>query len=213
MRSRISDVAENLDKHRKSAIERAQVITMTGMYNVIAKLRGGEALTPDERKIHEVGACGLLKDRHDELDALVAEAYGWEWPLDRDIILDRLVALHDQRVEEENAGNVRWLRPDYQIPRLGKDLPAAGLGLVEAVPKAPKKTKRSAWPPDVISQIGAVKRLLASEALTATELAACFKGAKVEIVGQLLEILDVIGEAQVNPDGRYEAVSENAGAG
>ena len=62
------------------------------MYNVVEKLRSGEALTPKERTIHELAACGVLRDLHDELDALVAEAYGW--PMEREEILERLVALH-----------------------------------------------------------------------------------------------------------------------
>ena len=39
-----------------------------------------------------------------KLDALVAEAYGWPWPMEREEILERLVALHDERVEEEKRG-------------------------------------------------------------------------------------------------------------
>lgn len=58
----------------------------------------------------------IPRDLHDELDALVAHAYGWPWPMPKEEILDRLVALHDARVVEEKAGKVRWLRPDYQIP-------------------------------------------------------------------------------------------------
>jgi hypothetical protein len=36
---------------------------------------------------------------------LVAEAYGWPWPMAREEILERLVALHDERVEEEQRGS------------------------------------------------------------------------------------------------------------
>ena len=205
--ARDGEVAERLDAHRKAAIERDEVVTMTGMYNVVEKLRCGEALTPKERKIHEIAACGVLKDLHDELDALVAKAYGWEWPLEREVILERLVALHDERVREEKAGKVRWLRPDYQIPRFGKDLPAAGLGLAERAAKAAPKAKRPAWPADLISRIGAIKRLLAEDALTAGELAARFTGAKAEIVRRHLDILLVMGEVRENPDGRYQGAA------
>jgi hypothetical protein len=206
LRTQIGEVAEKLDAHRKAAIERDEAVTMTGMYNVVEKLRSGEALTPKERKVHEIAACGVLKDLHDELDALVAEAYGWEWPLEKDVILERLVALHDERIKEEKAGKVRWLRPDYQIPRFGKDLPtpAPDLGLAEAEPAKAKKAKRPAWPTDVISQIQAIKRLLAAEALSADELAARFTGAKPEIVRRHLDILFTMGEVQPNPDGRFQ---------
>ena len=208
-RAHVSKLAEELDSHRNAAIERDEAVTMTGMYNVVEKLRTGEALTPKERKIHEIAACGVLKDLHDELDALVAQAYGWEWPLEKEVILERLVALHDERVKEEKAGKVRWLRPDYQIPRFGKDLPtpAPDLGLAEAEPAKAKKAKRPAWPADVISQIHAIKRLLATEALTADELAARFAGAKPEIVRRHLDILFTMGEVLQNPDGRYQGAA------
>lgn len=209
LRAAIGEVAERLDAHRKAAIERDEVVTMTGMYNVVEKLKTGEALTPKERKIHEIAACGVLKDLHEELDSLVAKAYGWEWPLERDVILERLVALHDERVKEEKAGKVRWLRPDYQIPRFGKDLPAAepGLGLAESTAAAAKKVKRPAWPTDVISQIGAIKRLLADEALSADDIAARFTGVKVDLVRKHLDILLVMGEVLQNPDGRYQGAA------
>jgi hypothetical protein len=209
LRAQIGEVAEKLDAHRKAAIERDEVVTMTGMYNVVEKLKSGDALTPKERKIHEIAACGVLKDLHEELDALVAKAYGWEWPLEKDVILERLVALHDERVKEEKAGTVRWLRPDYQISRFGKDLPAAeaALGLTDAAPAAAKKAKRPTWPADVISQIGAIKRLVADEALSAEDLAARFTGAKADIVRRHLDILLVMGEVLQNPDGRYQGAA------
>jgi hypothetical protein len=209
LRTRSGAVAEKLDAHRNAAIERDEAVTITGMYNVVEKLRSSEALTPKERKIHEIAACGVLKDLHDELDAPVAKAYGWEWPLEKDVILERLVALHDERVKEERAGKVRWLRPDYQIPRFGKDLPspAPDLGLAEAEPAKARKAKRPAWPTDAVSQIQAIKRLLATEALSADELAARFTSPKPEIVRRHLDILFTMGEVQHNPDGRYQSAA------
>jgi hypothetical protein len=207
LRNQIISAATRLDHHRRDAIARDDVVTMTGMYNVVEKLRTGEPLTEKERKIHEIAACGVLRDLHDELDVLVAKAYGWEWPLERDVILERLVALHDERVREEKAGKVRWLRPDYQIPRFGQDLPSAGLDLADASPEKARKAKRAAWPSDVISQIGAIKRLLARETLGVDEIVAQFTGAKLDIVRRHLDILTVMGEVQQNPDGRYQGAT------
>lgn len=206
LRTALSGVAERLDAHRTAAIARDERVTMTRMYNIVEKIRSGKALTSLERTIHEIAACGVLNDLHDELDALVANAYGWEWPLEKEVLLERLVALHDERVGEEKSGQVRWLRPDYQIPRFGKGLvaPAPSLDLVDGLPKPPKKEERPTWPGDVISQIGAIKGLLVSEALSAAGVAARFKGAKPEIVRRHLEILSVMGEVQQNPDGRYQ---------
>ncbi|HMU62836.1 MAG TPA: hypothetical protein PKA66_13700, partial [Gemmatimonadales bacterium] len=56
----MSDLAERLDQHRKDAIARDERVTMTGMYNVVEKLRSGGKLTPKERAIHEIAACGVL---------------------------------------------------------------------------------------------------------------------------------------------------------
>lgn len=209
LRERISELAETIDDHRKDALERDEEVTITGMYNVVHKLRSGSALTIKERRIHEIAACGALKQLHDDLDALVAKAYGWEWPVTKEVILERLVALHDERVKEEKAGEVRWLRPDYQVPRFGKDLPAAvpALDLTDREPAIAKSPKRSAWPADVISQIGAIKNLLASDALSLKEIAARFSGAKSEIVRKHLDILLVMGEVQENPDGKYQGAA------
>jgi len=206
LRVKIADVAERLDAHRKAALERDEQVTMTGMYNVVEKLRSGQTLTKKEQAVHTLAACGVLKDLHDELDTLVAQAYGWEWPLPNDIILERLVALHDERVREEKAGKVRWLRPEYQVPRFGKGLeaPAPALGLPEAAREV-KLAPKPRWPSTVVEQITAIKKTLAAEALTAEELASAFAGARTDIVRRHLDILDVMGEVQSEADGRYHA--------
>jgi hypothetical protein len=136
LRAQIGLVAEALDQHRKDAIARDERVTMTGMYNVVEKLRSGEKLTDKERAVHEIAACGVLRDLHDELDRLVARAYGWPWPMEREEVLERLVALHDERVEEEKHGIVRWLRPEYQVPRFGGAAPAAEEPALD-LPEAP----------------------------------------------------------------------------
>ncbi len=199
LRDRIGAVAERLDAHRKAAIARDERVTMTGMYNVVAKLRSGEALTPKERAIHEVAACGVLKDLHDELDALVAEAYGWPWPMEREEILERLVLLHDERVEEEKAGRIRWLRPEYQIPRFAPDTAPAELDLPPS-----KKAKSSAssdapigkvtWPATAVEQLAAVKGVASRLGADVGTVQAAFEGADRALVQRHLETLVVMGE-------------------
>ena len=46
--------------------------TRLNVYTAVEKLRSGEPLTEKERKVHEIAACGVLRDLHDELDRLVA---------------------------------------------------------------------------------------------------------------------------------------------
>ncbi|MDX9710756.1 MAG: hypothetical protein RBT64_14525, partial [Trichloromonas sp.] len=121
-KDRIRHLAEALDLHRKRQQERHPDLTLTGMYNVLEKLRenqppsvppcqGGrvgfapspdkgrageglrlaEALTAKERTIHEQGLVSILKQLHDELDAAVAEAYGWPVDLADEALLEKLV--------------------------------------------------------------------------------------------------------------------------
>jgi hypothetical protein len=205
---RIAALALRVHEHRNAALSRDERVTMTGMYNVVEKLRAGTPLTPKERAIHEIAACGVLRDLHDELDALVAEAYGWPWPMEREEVLERLVALHDERVAEEQAGTVRWLRPDYQIPRFGQDLPHAELGLAAPAPaeREPIAT-RPAWPRSAIEQLSAVKSLLASRALAPAEVAAAFDRADAALVARHIETLALMGELVQAPDGTYSAAS------
>src|SRR5439155_18067192 len=110
------------------------------------------------------------------------EAYNWSWPLHDKTILARLVALHDERVREENAGTVRWLRPEYQSIRFASELPSSELALDQGIPKATKKAKKPPFPSDVIGQIGAIKRILAAETLAAQEITSHFSGAKADLV-------------------------------
>ncbi|HEX8319444.1 class I SAM-dependent DNA methyltransferase [Longimicrobium sp.] len=213
MREEIGRVAEALDQHRKDAIARDERVTMTGMYNVVEKLRSGEALTPKERAVHEIAACGVLRDMHDELDRLVAQAYGWPWPMEREEVLERLVALHDERVEEEKRGIVRWLRPEYQVPRFGGGVPAPeepALDLPDepAAAEVVKVVDTKPWPTDAIGQLGAIKAYVSTAPATPSEVRVAFAGAPATLVARYLDTLAMVGEVRTLADGRYQAVTE-----
>jgi hypothetical protein len=75
--ARIRDLAEQLDAHRKRQQAAHPDLTLTGMYNVLEKLRDGEPLSAKERSIHEQGLVSVLRQLHDELDLAVLDAYGW----------------------------------------------------------------------------------------------------------------------------------------
>ena len=118
----IAAIAEELDALRKRVLAEHSHLTLTGLYNVLERLRAGvtaTALDPGERRVFDDGLVLILKELHDRLDAVVAAAYGWPADLPDEEILARLVALNQQRAREEKAGEVRWLRPAYQIPRFG----------------------------------------------------------------------------------------------
>jgi len=75
--SRIRDLAEQLDAHRKRQQAQHAGLTLTGMYNVLEKLKSGDVLTAKEKTNHEQGLVAVLKTLHDELDRAVLDAYGW----------------------------------------------------------------------------------------------------------------------------------------
>jgi hypothetical protein len=143
---------------------------------------GGGGMTEAERRVFDDALILILKELHEELDQAVAEAYGWPADLSDEEILSRLVALNRERAAEEARGHVRWLRPDYQIPRFGTAKEKAEQIEAELAPAAVAKTK-PAFPFGAVEQTAAVMAALAaaSAPLSAGELAQTFKqGRKVE---------------------------------
>ncbi len=182
-RCRIRAIAEELDAHRKRVLAEHAHLTLTGLYNVLERLRAGAHpgdLDPAGRRSLDDGLVLILKELHDRLDLAVADAYGWPADLSDDEVLSRLVALNAERAAEEARGLVRWLRPDYQVPRFGSTREKAELDLVggaalttvaaSAGPKPP-------YPADDGAQTAVVMAALmrASGALDAAGIASRFK--------------------------------------
>lgn len=194
-KQRIRNIAEELDAHRKRVLAEHAHLTLTGLYNVLERLRAGvapDALDEKERRIFDDGLVLILKELHDKLDAAVADAYGWSVDLSDEDILARLVALNKERAQEEARGLVRWLRPDYQIPRFGtpkekKELELVGGEMRGGEAAAP--AAKTAFPKDDLQQTVAVLAVLAAATapLGAEAIALTFKQgrritAKVEAV-------------------------------
>lgn len=100
---------------------------MTGLYNLVAAIRDG-TLAPAQEQAAVKARARIVAKLHDDLDAAVADAYGWgadhaAGRLTPAVVVARLVALNAERAAEEAAGHVRWLRPDYQEPRFGSKAP------------------------------------------------------------------------------------------
>lgn len=181
----IRAIAEELDAHRKRVLAQHGHLTLTGLYNVLEKLRAGvkpDALDDDDRRIFDDGLVLILKELHDKLDRAVAEAYGWPADLADEDILARLVALNKERAAEEARGVVRWLRPEYQIPKFGT--PKEKAEQIEADLGGEMVTeKKPSFPTDDIGQTAAVMTMLAASegAASPIEIATRFKqGKRVE---------------------------------
>ena len=160
-------------------------LTLTGLYNVLAALRAGRALTAKEKTLHTQGLVGVLRELHDELDVAVLTAYGLSANADTDAVLHRLVALNAERAREEAQGHIRWLRPSFQNPQkslakqelVALDTPALEADLVEQKPLS-KKKQAQPWPATLPEQVRAVANVVAASPvpLGVEALAAHFKG-------------------------------------
>src|SRR6266511_3461280 len=176
--SAISGSSSN--RHRKERQALHTDLTITGMYNVLEKLRSGEALTDKERTIHEKGLVSVLKQIHEDLDREVFAAYGWPADLSDEDILERLVALNRERAEEERRGLVRWLRPEFQAPAEAKATQAE-MEIAEPEVAVAKAGKR-AWPKALPEQVQAVRSALAvrTGAVAPAELARALSRARTD---------------------------------
>ena len=206
---RIRDLGEKLDAHRKARQELHPDLTMTGMYNTLEALRSGRELTDKEKNIHEYGLISILRKLHDELDAAVADAYGWPADLPDEEILARLVALNAERAEEEKNGQIRWLRPEYQTKSKEerKAIPTSFdfVPLEQPAGKSKKtrtaKTKaeiKTTWPSGMLEQTQAVRNAMdvlrdANVAVTPDAVAERFTRAPRARIQEILQALETLG--------------------
>jgi hypothetical protein len=106
LKSRLRDLGERLDAHRKSRQAAHPDLTLTGMYNVLEKLRTGEPLTAKDKTIHDQGLVTLLKQIHDEIDRAVLDAYGWLDLLESNGPTSPYVALRAMKGREDEKAQV-----------------------------------------------------------------------------------------------------------
>lgn len=224
LRERIAQLAEQIDAHRKRVLapESGNTgLTLTGLYNVLAALREGRALTAKEKTHHTQGLVGVLRELHDELDAAVLAAYGLPATATTDDILAHLVQLNTQRAAEEAQGRVRWLRPDFQNPQnslqkqelLAQEdqAPEADFDSEKPLSKTEqsKPAAQNPWPATLPEQVRAVADALAASPtpLTLSAIEARFKGRGPWKKGlpTLLQTLEALGRAQAVAGGGVTA--------
>ena len=198
-RERIADLAEELDDARKQVLAAHPDLTMTGLYNLRAKLIAGEPFDLVEQDARARGRIDLLAELHDRLDAAVADAYGWPADLRDEEIVARLLALNGERRAEERRGRVQWLRPDYQQARAGvTSIDIAREEQIEAALPA-AASRKPAFPRDAVGQTAEVfAGLRGAGALTPAALAARFsQGRRVEPrIAATLEALMRLGHVE-----------------
>ena len=207
-KARIRDLAEALDAHRKRA-QADHALGVTDIYNVLERVRAGEVLTAKDKKIHDAALVSTLKQLHDELDAAVADAYGWPWPLPDAEILTRVVALNAQRAAEEASGTIRHLRPEYQaksIPPVQAELhtlskrahSAADPGDLKSPARKSARATKLPWPKTMAERTKAIDTYLATEPqpITLAALTKKFTRAKEADVQEILETLAALGRAR-----------------
>ncbi|HEY9890410.1 MAG TPA: DNA methyltransferase [Candidatus Sericytochromatia bacterium] len=182
-KQKIRDLGERLDAHRKRVQSQHPDVTITGMYNLLEKMRSNEPFSEKDREYNNKALVSTLKQIHDELDAAVFEAYGWQQNLSNDQILEQLVALNAERAEEERNGLIRWLRPEYQAPETMRAQSLAPIqGMIEGLETeeaAPIPIEQQPLPKKFKEQLAAIRDLLRTSGSewTLEQIVAQFKGA------------------------------------
>jgi hypothetical protein len=196
----IRDLAERLDAHRKRQQQLHPSLTLTGMYNVLEKLRVGEEFTEQDHHIYDAGLIGSLRELHDSLDRAVFDAYGWPEALTTEQVLERIVALNAERCAEEASGLIRWLRPEYQAPHYVPVTPTLE-GFLDEAPAAARR--KQPWPAAIPDQFRVIKDAMRSAApQTPQQIATGFRPAPRTRVAEILATLTALGQAHESA-GRY----------
>lgn len=221
LRDRISMLAIQIDEHRKGRQAANPNVTITGMYNILEKLKAGVPLSDKEKSLNELGLVSVLKTLHYELDAAVLDAYGWSdlVPLigsDEDTLaetlLDRLVSLNTQRVKEEGQGQIRWLRPRFQTQGNEPEQHTMDTS-VDGAPTQPatsvvKSAQKMPWPSETPAQVAAIANVLAETdvPLKESDIAERFtgRGPWKKRLPELLETLVALSRARLE-SGHYYA--------
>ena len=220
-RDRLRELGERLEAHRRERLDAHDDLTMTGLYNRLETFRtlnaGGKEADEVQRADFARVGTEELASLHDDIDRAVLEVYGWSdlaggligkpggttpsihktesQERVEDILLTRLVDLNAERRAKERAGTVDWLRPSYQVPKLGRRVPS-GSEEEQASMEMEIPDGGHPWPgKDGRAQFPAVRGVLseATSPLTATAVSKTFKGrASTTRTKRVEEILDIM---------------------
>jgi len=204
LKQEIRSIAEELDDVRKLVLDEHPDITLTSLYNVLEEIKNDATLSKKSQNIKDRGRVLILKDLHEQIDAAAIRAYGWSPNINEEEILECLVGLNAERIVEERRGFIRWLRPDYQIEKLGS-LAHKADRIQTITVAAPKKSQRI-FPKEAKAQAGEIIKLLthSRSPISAEQIASQFKnGALIAAeVEDVLKSLNRLGEAETFDNGR-----------
>jgi hypothetical protein len=123
-KQKIRELGDRLDSHRKQVQSAHPEITITGMYNLLEKLRAGQEFTEADRAYNNKALVSTLKQIHDQLDQATFAAYGWQdlWAAQQtgtdinETILDRLVALNAEPPPPKPKSSIAAKPPKLSLP-------------------------------------------------------------------------------------------------
>lgn len=150
---------------------------------------------------NQLGLALVVLNLHQKLDREVAAAYGWAADLSKVELLAKLVRLNQQRVAEEAAGVVQYLRPSYQAP--GQQQAAFALSVIPVATTA--LTFIQPWLTALAEQMQAVRAVVqqAMTPMTVVQVAACFQRTRPEKVRPLLDTLTALALVRSTLEGAY----------
>lgn len=203
-RAEIGAIAEELDETRKRVLAEHPDITLTALYNVLQAIVAGRALSRAEQDIRNRGRVLILREFHERLDAAVLKSYGLQSDIDAEQTLVSLVELNEVRAAEERRGFIKWLRPEYQIDKIG---PLAHRGdRVQAILSTKVRVKKPAFPTVWLEQTRVVLDIMgrAKTPLSAEAIAQKFSPMDQALaeVQDVLQSLERLGQAESYDKGK-----------
>lgn len=198
----IGVLAEELDAVRAGVLRDSYALTMTGLYNARARIGLDDPVSDAERAIYDQGRVGIIDHLHQRLDQLVAKAYGWPDDLADSQIVERLLQMNQARAEQEEQGDIRFLRPAYQAGKVRQGVASPAQPLV---PTSKEKALLPEQPGVLASSLLSILRRQGVP-MSPTELIDEFEGSRPRakrLIIHTLKVLAVAGSVQMTDTGWF----------
>ena len=187
---------------RAGVLRDSYALTMTGLYNARARIGLGDPVSDAERAIYDQGRVGIIDHLHQRLDQLVAKAYGWPDDLADSQIVERLLQMNQARAEQEEQGDIRFLRPAYQAGKVRQGVASPAQPLL---PTSKEKALLPEQPGVLASSLLSILRRQGVP-MSPTELIDEFEGSRPRakrLIIHTLKVLAVAGSVQMTDTGWF----------